>query len=139
MRTGSTSSELYKQQVKEGRWFLHIHPASATSWSLKDITDVMDMEGVDVTAADQCMFGLKTWGMDGKSWEPAMKKTRFMSNSPEILSELTRQCDGRHRHQQLLLSRARPAARYPEGFVQGDLHRPHEGAAQQGVPREEDT
>ena len=57
--------ELYKQQVKEGRWFLHIHPASATSWSLKEITDVMDMEGVDVTAADQCMFGLKTWGMDG--------------------------------------------------------------------------
>ena len=76
------------QQVKEGRWFLHIHPDSANSWSLKEITDVMDMEGVEVTAADQCMFGLKTWGMDGKSWEPAMKKTRFMSNSPEILSEL---------------------------------------------------
>ena len=38
--------ELYKQQVKEGRWFLHIHPASAISWSLKEITDVMDMEGV---------------------------------------------------------------------------------------------
>ena len=54
--------ELYKQQVKEGRWFLHKHPASATSWSLKEITDVMDMEGVDVTAADQCMFGLKIMG-----------------------------------------------------------------------------
>ena len=27
--------ELHKQQVKEGRWFLHKHPASATSWSLK--------------------------------------------------------------------------------------------------------
>ena len=61
--------ELYKQQFKEGRWFLHIHPASATSWSLKEITNVMDMEGVDVIAADQCMFRLKTWGMDGKSWE----------------------------------------------------------------------
>ena len=108
--------ELYKQQIKEGRWFLHVHPASATSWSLKDITDVMDMEGVDVTAADQCMFGLKTWGMDGKSWEPAVKKTRFMSNSPEILSELTRKCDEQHRHQQLLWSRAGPAARYPEGL-----------------------
>ena len=73
----------------------------------------MDMEGVDVTAADQCMFGLKTWGMDGKSWEPAMKKTRFMSNSPEILSELTRKCDEQHRRQQLL---GRAAARYPEGL-----------------------
>ena len=79
----------------------------------------MDMEGVEVTAADQCMFGLKTWGMDGKSWESAMKKTRFMSNSSEILSELTRKCDERHRHQQLLGSRARPAARYPEGLCRG--------------------
>ena len=106
--------ELYKQQVKEGRWFLHIQSASATSWSLKEITDVMDMEGVDVTAAYQCMFGLETWGVDGKSWEPAMKKTRFMSNSPEMLSELTRKCD--EQHQQLLGSPAGPAARYPEGL-----------------------
>ena len=45
-----------------------------------------------------------------------MKMTRFMSNSPEILSELTRKCDEQHRHQQLLGSRAGPAARYPEGL-----------------------
>ena len=44
------------------------------------------------------------------------EETRFMSNSPEILSELTRKCDEQHRHQQLLGSRARPAARYPEGL-----------------------
>ena len=80
--------ELYKQQVKEGRWFLRTHPASATSWSLKEITDVMDMDGVDVTAADQCMFGLKTWCMDRKSWEPAMKKTRFMSNSANATNNI---------------------------------------------------
>ena len=73
--------ELYKQQVKEGRWFQHIHPASATSWSLKEITGVM--EGVDVTAADQCMFGLKTRGMDGKSWESAMKKTGRIAQALE--------------------------------------------------------
>ena len=49
--------ELYKQQVKEGR---HIHPASATSWSLKEITDVMDMEGVDVTACSDSRPGAWT-------------------------------------------------------------------------------
>ena len=42
----------------------------------------MDMEGVDVTAADQCMFGLKTWGMDGKSWESAMKKNQVHVEQP---------------------------------------------------------
>ena len=92
--------ELYKQQVKEGRWFLHIHPASATSWSLKEITDVMDREGLDVTAADQCMFGLKT----------------------------------------ATIGVARPTCgSVPVGLAQGDLYWPHEGAAQQGVPREEDA
>ena len=45
-----------------------------------------------------------------------MKKTSFMSNSDEILSELTDKCDEQHRHQHLLGSRARPAARYPEGL-----------------------
>ena len=81
----------------------------------------MDLEGVDVTAADQCMFGLKTWGLDGKSWEPAMKKTRFMSSSATI-GVARRTCGS-----------------VPGGLVQGDLHGPHERAAQQGVPREEDT
>ena len=45
-----------------------------------------------------------------------MKKTRFMSNSLEVLSELTRKCDKQHRHQQLLGSRVGPAARYLEGL-----------------------
>ena len=95
---------------------LHFHQQPRGSWSLKEITDVTEMEGVDVTAVDQCMLGLKTWGVDGKSWEPAMQKNRFMSNIPEILSELTRKCDEQHRHQQLSGSRAGPAARYPEGL-----------------------
>ena len=107
--------ELYKQQDKEaGGSYIYIQP-QATSWSLKEITDVMDMEGVDVTAADQCVFGLKTWSMDGKSWKPAMK-TRFMSNSPEILSELTRKCDEEHRHQQLLGSARPTCGSVPEGL-----------------------
>ena len=139
VRIGSTSSLwascTSSRSRRAGGSYRYI-PASATSWSLKEITDVMDMEGVDVTAADQCMFGLKTWGMDGKSSEPAMKQTRFISNSPEILSELTRKCDETTSSSITIGVAHRKSGSVPGGVVQGDLHGPHEGAAQQGVPRE---
>lgn len=66
---------VYQKQVKEGRWFLHEHPAAATSWSLNEITKVMEMKGVQTVVGDQCMYGLKTWGQDGRSWERA-RQTR---------------------------------------------------------------
>ena len=54
--------EIYEPQVKEGRAFLHEHPAHATSWHLADVERMMKKQGVFVVEADQCMFGLKTWG-----------------------------------------------------------------------------
>ena len=50
---------LYQNQIREGRVFLHEHPAHAKSWMLKEIRNVMKMEGVDVVEADQCMYGLR--------------------------------------------------------------------------------
>ena len=71
---------------------------------------------VDVTAADQCMFGLKTWGTDGKSWESA--QMRRTTSSSATIGVARRTCGS-----------------VPGGLVQGDLHGFDEGAAQQGVPR----
>ena len=45
------------------------------------------MEGVQVTVADQCMYGLVTNGVGGQE-EPAQKKTQFMTNSPCIAERL---------------------------------------------------
>ena len=61
---------------------------------------------------DQCMYGLMTKGPRGQ-WMPAQKKTKFMTNSHGIASELSRRCDGKHKHQQLIGGRAAAAARYP--------------------------
>ena len=54
-------AKLYKIQWGEGRKFLHEHPAGATSWQLWMMQEVMKLEGVRTTIADQCMYGLKTW------------------------------------------------------------------------------
>ena len=66
--------------------------------------------GVDVVEADQCMFGLKTWGPSKAQLVLAKKPTRFMTNSRSIGHELRRKCDGSHPHQQLVDGRAKDAA-----------------------------
>ena len=39
-----------------------------------------------------------------------------MSNSEAVLKELSRKCDGKHKHEPLLDGRAKAAAIYPEGL-----------------------
>ena len=104
--------EIYEHQVKNSRWFLHEHPSTATSWRERCVLGVMKMENVSTTITDQCMFGLKTRGPDRRP-TAAMKKTRFMSNAEEILLAISKKCDGKHTHQQLVDGRAGPAAIYP--------------------------
>ena len=53
-------TELYRKQAAEGRLFLHEHPAAATSWSLQEVQNIMQRDGVHTVTADQCMFGLVT-------------------------------------------------------------------------------
>ena len=59
---------LYRKQVEGDRVFIHEQPAHATSWALPVIRKMMEETGVDVVEADQCMFGLKTWGQAGTVW-----------------------------------------------------------------------
>ena len=109
--------QVYQYQMDNGRWFLHEHPSTATSWRESCVLKVMKKEGVATTIADQCMFGLQTWDKSGKP-AIAKKKTRFMSNAEEILKAISRKCDGTHLHQPLLEGRAGPAAKYPPALCQ---------------------
>ena len=84
---------LYRKQVEAGRVFVHENPAHATSWALPMTRRMMTEVGVDVVEADQCMFGLKTWGSSKHQLVPARKPTKFMTNSRAIASELRRRCD----------------------------------------------
>ena len=104
--------ELYKQQIEAGRWFLHEHPAGATSWGMGEVRRLMEMEGVQVTVADQCMYGLTTWTKEGIR-ASAKKRTRFMTNAECVAEELQRKCAGERTHQPLVGGRARQATEYP--------------------------
>ena len=81
---------IYLHQVSRGRLFLHEHPASACSWNLACIQEVMEKKGVKKVEADQCQFG----SIDD-SGSPIKKPTSFLSNSECILQMLQRRCSGR--------------------------------------------
>ena len=103
--------ELYREQLRAGWWFLHEHPAAASSWKEQCILGMMRNPHVSTVVGDQCRFGLRNTSGDGASW--ARKRTRFMSNAPEILRELGGLCRGGHVHTPLLNGSAKAAARYP--------------------------
>ena len=74
-------ASLYRRQLKEGRVFLHEHPSHAKYWGLREIQKLAKAQGVAVYEADQCMYGLRTWGNNTAETVHARKATKFMNNS----------------------------------------------------------
>ena len=82
--------KLYARQMSRGGYFLHEHPAGATSWELQSVKELLYQEGVERIVADQCQHGQET-----EAGDPLKKPTGFMSNSPELLSSLNKRCLGK--------------------------------------------
>ena len=92
---------MYREQLRQGRYSVHEHPDTATSWSAPCIESLANRPEVAVARADMCMFGMTSSDKDGEA--PAKKPTRFMTNSMETFKLLDRKCDGScKRHVQLM-------------------------------------
>ena len=91
-------ARIYKKQLLRGRFFVHEHPASATSWDERAMVQLAAHPDVVVVRADQCQYGLTTPTESG-DMAPAMKPTRFMTNAAPMAKLLQRRCDGSHTHQ----------------------------------------
>ena len=109
------SVSVYFKQLKEGRYFLHEHPAGATSWEVQCIRDLLRAPSVHTVDADLCAFGLSSSDEVGAGL--VRKTTTFVSNSPELARRLGRRCMNRvvphsHRHVRLTNGRAQAAQEY---------------------------
>ena len=82
---------LYKKQVERGAYFLHEHPAHATSWKTPEIEEVLGIPGVGRIIADRCQLGQQT-----EAGDPLKKPTGLLSNAQHLLRELDRRCFGKH-------------------------------------------
>ena len=71
-------AQLYRMQIEQGRYFLHEHPETASSWHEGCIKDLLKQEGVIKVIGDQCRYGLKSH--DGTREGPARKSTWFLTN-----------------------------------------------------------
>ena len=105
--------ELYELQVQGGRYFLHEHPAQASSWKLPEVVEFCARYPhlYAVTGA-MCQFGLVTPGPRG-DLQPARKLTRWLTNSACLAETLERPCLDGHTHTPLLHGRAAAAQVYP--------------------------
>ena len=70
--------EVYQMQMDRGKYFLHGHPNSASSWKLPEVQR-MNKHRVQTIRCDMCTFGMKV--TDQKGTALAKKRTKLMSNS----------------------------------------------------------
>ena len=82
--------EIYQMQIDAGRYFLHEHPAYATSWHQECVKTILAQSGIDTVVNDQCQSGQR----DAQG-HPIRKPTRWMSNADAVLKSLGRRCTGR--------------------------------------------
>ena len=89
LRHLSFCCELYEYQVSQGRYFLHEHPAQATSWQTQVVKRILNLEDVHRTVGHQCQYGAEAKGC------PIKKPTGFMTNCKGIRDALSKTCSGR--------------------------------------------
>ena len=102
------------KQIAAGRLFMFEHPAGASSWGTKMMQEMLGKEGVFLSKFDFCQLGMEAPSADGGR-ASAKKRTSVMTNSRH-LAEILRQaqCDGSHKHEQLVGGKAKQCEVYPE-------------------------
>eukprot|EP00959_Pyramimonas_sp_CCMP1952_P182706 3820993-Pyramimonas_sp.AAC.1 len=83
------------------RWFLREHPWSASSWSDPGVVALASEPGVYAVRGDMCSWGLKAENENGEM-EPVMKATGWMTNNIQLAELLSRRCNGKRKHAQLM-------------------------------------
>ena len=106
-----------KWQLNRGGAILFEHPDGASSWQDPDMQSLAARNDVKTVVCDQCMFGMNVDGMGLNR-----KRTRWLSNIPEVLEALNVKCDGSHPHRALENGRPKLAQVYPEELCRTVAH-----------------
>ena len=111
--------EIYQMQMDRGKFFLHEHPDSATSWKLQEVQKMMNHRKVRTVKCDMCTFGMEATDKEGTAL--VRKRTKLMSNSSEILKRIESKCTNeagaaKHRHADITGGQTRQCQVYPRAF-----------------------
>ena len=109
--------ELYDMQVQGGRYFLHEHPASATSWKIPEVVAFcLRYPHLYAVVGAMCQWGMTSQDPQGEV-NPVLKLTRWLTNSPCLAEALDKPCSRDHPHTQLLDGESSSCSGLPTGAV----------------------
>ena len=92
------------------------------SWTEEPIDKLCNHPSTFLVKAEQCAYGLLTPSQDDPSiMAPALKPTKFLTNSEIMSRQLSQRCTKDHVHQPLVGGRCKDAAMYPVPLVQAVL------------------
>ena len=111
------SARKYGMQAYAGRFYIHEHPVSASSWKIDSMKTLAAEYGTYLVKRDQCMFGLATI---------------FLTNSLAVARRPNWKCDNNHRCQALTVGRAAVVPEYLDGLCDA-LGRRRARAKQGGI------
>ena len=111
--------ELYELQLQAGRYILHEHPLSATSWHLQEMQEFMSRWDLQRFSCHMCRVGMV--GTPSESSGLVKKPTGFLTNAEYIQTRLNLHCVDGHGHIPLLDGRAKRAQQYPEQLCRAIL------------------
>ena len=98
-----------------GRYDLHEHQASATSWDTECVPELFNEEDTIRFRAHQCQYGLALTKIGATM--RATKPTDFARNSLAIAEQLSRRCPGYHARIHSDEGRAKAAEQYSQSLV----------------------
>lgn len=110
-------ADMYREQMKQGRYFVLEKPRFAASWKQRDIEELLEHKGVELVTGHMCAQGMEVEGPDGKA--PVKKLTGWLTHSPRIARRMAQQCSNiagkseEHRHAGLKQGRAKQCEVYP--------------------------
>ena len=94
------AAKFCRLQAEQGRWLLHEHPNSASSWKLPEVQELMNDLGIQKTAGHMCRYGMQSMDEHGSS--KVKQTTGFLANSAMLVGRLSLKLMGGHRHIQLV-------------------------------------
>ena len=119
------ATQCYWDQIERGMFFLHEHPATASSWGMDALQELEAHPGVHVVTADMCRWGMRVRDeIPEDQGQPYLvkKPTKWMTNCKPLAELLSLRCDGTHSHVRLEGGTlTRRAASYPVSLVRDIL------------------
>ena len=119
------ASQCYWDQIERGMFFLHEHPATASSWNMDCMAELEAHPGVYTVVSDMCRWGMRV--RDEIPEDPTQpylikKPTKWMTNCRQLADLLSLRCEGNHSHVRLEGGNlTKRAASYPLPLVRDIL------------------